>query len=120
MEPRTLPKRTATKSVFGYFRFIIWTIISQIRFVAPMTFVGFTALSVEIRTKRFTPASAAARAVFSVPMTLFLIASFGLTSISGTCLCAAAWKTMSGLYCCITLLIRWVFRQEPIRVTNSR
>ena len=31
------------------------------------------------------------------PNTLFLIASFGLSSMSGTCLCAAAWYTRFGL-----------------------
>jgi hypothetical protein len=30
---------------------------------------------------------------------LFFIASNGLTSINGTCLCAAAWNTKYGLYC---------------------
>ena len=48
--------------------------------------VGFTALSVEIRIKRRHPLASAALAVFSVPNTLFLIASLGLSSISGTCL----------------------------------
>ena len=65
-------------------------IISQIRLLAPMIFVGFTALSVEIMTNRRTPLIAAAWAVLKVPKTLFLIASVGLSSISGTCLCAAA------------------------------
>ncbi len=55
-----------------------------------MIFVGFTALSVEIMTKVCTPFMAAARAVLNVPKTLFLIASQGESSISGTCLCAAA------------------------------
>ena len=66
-------------------------IISQIRFEAPMMFVGFTALSVEIMTKRSVPYIAAAMAVLKVPNTLFLMASHGLSSIRGTCLCAAAW-----------------------------
>ena len=34
-----------------------------------------------------------------MPRTLFLTASHGFSSISGTCLCAAAWKTISG-WCC--------------------
>ena len=51
-----------------------------------MKFVGLTALSVDIMTKRETPALTAARAVFSVPKMLFLTASAGETSISGTCL----------------------------------
>ena len=52
--------------------------------------VGLTALSVEIMTKRSVPQAAAAIAVLKVPKTLFLMDSQGLTSISGTCLCAAA------------------------------
>ena len=55
-----------------------------------MTLVGFTALSVEIRIKRLVPYSPAARATLRVPKTLFLIASKGEVSMSGTCLCAAA------------------------------
>ena len=62
-----------------------------------MIFVGFTALSVEIMTNFFVWFCAAAIAVFQVPNTLFLTASLGLSSISGTCLCAAAWYTISGL-----------------------
>ena len=55
-------------------------------FVAPITFVGFTALSVDIRIKRFAPYLSATLAVFKVPKTLFFTASFGESSISGTCL----------------------------------
>ena len=88
--PSTFPKRTATKSVSLHWRFIICTTISQRRLEAPMMLVGLTALSVEIRTNFLTPALDAATAVLYVPITLFLIASFGLSSISGTCLCAAA------------------------------
>ena len=93
--PSTLPNRTATNSVLERLLYVC-TIISQIRFVAPIMFVGFTALSVEINTNRFAPCLSAACTVLSVPNTLFLIASFGDTSISGTCLCAAAWYTISG------------------------
>ena len=71
-------------------------IISQIRLLAPMMLVGFTALSVEIITNLRQPFMAAAEAVFQVPNTLFLMASLGLVSISGTCLWAAAWYTISG------------------------
>ena len=55
-----------------------------------MMLVGFTALSVEMNTNLRTLTLAAAFAVLYVPITLFLIASFGLSSINGTCLCAAA------------------------------
>ena len=53
-EPRTLPKRTATYSVAER-SLIICTIISHRRLDAPMTFVGLTALSVEMRIKRCVP-----------------------------------------------------------------
>ena len=49
-------------------------IISQIRLLAPMMLVGFTALSVEIITNFRQPFIAAAEAVFQVPNTLFLMA----------------------------------------------
>jgi FlaA1/EpsC-like NDP-sugar epimerase len=65
-------------------------IISAILLVAPMMFVGFTALSVEISMKRFAPYLSAHSATFIVPKTLFLMASAGQFSISGTCLWAAA------------------------------
>ena len=87
--PSTLPKRTATKSVCERSLYD-WIIISQILLVAPMTLVGLTALSVEIITNLPTPYLSAIFATFHVPTTLFLTASFGLSSISGTCLCAAA------------------------------
>ena len=66
------------------------------RLVAPMTLVGRTALSVEMSTKCSTPNSAESSATFRVPSTLLVIASATLLSISGTCLCAAAWKTAYG------------------------
>ena len=50
-----------------------------------------------ISTKRALPASAAASAAFQVPSVLLRSAAQALScSISGTCLNAAAWKTMSG------------------------
>ena len=51
-----------------------------------MTFGGLLALSVDTMTKFFTFAALAASATFFVPKILFLTASFGLYSISGTCL----------------------------------
>ena len=62
----------------------------------PLTLDGFAALSVEIMTNRSTPYRAAISATIRVPTTLFLMASHGLASISGTCLWAAAWNTTSG------------------------
>ena len=125
LEPRTLPKRTATNSVFillvSNFRYILtpsastscwkrrgilstlpsfmsWLndcmTISHRRLLAPIILVGFTALSVDIKTKRSQPLSMAACAVLYVPMALFLMASHGLSSMSGTCLWAAAWYTI--------------------------
>ena len=61
------------------------------RFEAPMMLVGRTALSVLTRTNFLAPYLAASLAVLRVPRQLFLMASFGLTSIRGTCLWAAAW-----------------------------
>ena len=58
-EAITLPNRTATKSVSGHFLSIICTIISHMRFVAPMMFVGLTALSVDMSTNLETPYFAA-------------------------------------------------------------
>ena len=54
LEPRTLPKRTAANSVPPMPRRPCST-SSQRFFVAPMMFVGFTALSVEMRTNFSAP-----------------------------------------------------------------
>ena len=82
LDPRTLPKRTATNSVSDLLLYVC-IIISQMRLVAPITLVGRTALSVEIITKRFTLYLSASFARLSVPRQLFFIASFGDVSISG-------------------------------------
>ena len=63
---------------------------SAIRLVVPITFVGRTALSVEINTKDFTFALIAALAVLYVPKMLFCTPSTTLYSTIGTCLYAAA------------------------------
>ena len=96
LDPNTLPKRTAAKVVLEQ-PAMDCTTISHRRLLAPMTEVGFTALSVEIRMNFLTPWASAARTVFSVPNTLLRMASWGLVSIRGTCLWAAAWNTTSGL-----------------------
>ncbi len=85
-EPSTLPKRTEMKRVpLG--RCIAWQTISASRLLAPMTLVGFTALSVEIITNLSTPLACAAAATIWVPSTLLRTASQALVvSISGTCL----------------------------------
>ena len=57
-EPSTLPKRTATKRVLTSSRRANdSTIHSQTAFDWPSRFLGFAALSVEMRTKRSTPNS---------------------------------------------------------------
>ena len=61
-----------------------------------LTFVGLTALSVEINIIFLVLYLSAQFATLYVPNTLFLIVSLGLSSIKGTCLCAAAWNTISG------------------------
>ncbi len=53
-ESSTLPKRTVMKRVAD-FAAKFWQKISAARLHAPMTLVGLTALSVEIRTKQPTP-----------------------------------------------------------------
>jgi len=88
--PITLPNRTAAYFVFEASRDSASTSSSAIRLVAPITLVGRTALSVEMSTN--TPVSyvRAARATFSVPSTFTRNASSECSSISGTCLYAAA------------------------------
>ncbi|MND95912.1 hypothetical protein D3C80_881800 [compost metagenome] len=54
-EPNTLPKRTILICVFGFVEAKPWQYNSAMRFDAPMTLVGRTALSVEIKTKVSTP-----------------------------------------------------------------
>ncbi len=96
-EPSTLPKRTATKRVSTSG----WSandsmIHSHTAFDWPITFFGFAALSVEIRTKRSTPNSTATSASVRVASTLFETACSGFASSIPTCLYAAAWKSTCG------------------------
>ncbi|MCY1249475.1 hypothetical protein D9M72_630160 [compost metagenome] len=91
LEPSTLPKRTIEKQVSELCCARPCNAISATRLLAPMMFVGRTALSVLIRTKLGTLHSMAIRAVVSVPIALFRTPSPGLCSTSGTCLYAAAW-----------------------------
>ena len=95
--PRTLPKRTDTNVWPGpALRAASCTRNSTMRLLAPMTDVGLTALSVEMLTKCVTPCLRASVMRLRLPMTLLNTASSGFSSMSGTCLCAAAWKTTSG------------------------
>ena len=88
-EPSTLPKRTVMKRVL-LFWLSDWMNNSATRFETPITEVGFTALSVEIMTKRSTCQASASVAMVRVPRMLFFTASPGFHSIIGTCLWAAA------------------------------
>ena len=90
VDPSTLPKRTVRKRVLCFSAVSkLWQIDSAARLVAPIIFVGSTALSVEISTIVFTLFFKAALATFHVPMTLVLIPSIGLLSTNGTCFNAA-------------------------------
>ncbi len=82
--------------------------------------VGFTALSVEMLTKTSTACSSASSARFAVPKTLLRIASSGFSSISGTCLCAAAWKTTCGRKRSKTRVSRSRLRTSATTVVNGR
>ena len=70
--------------------------ISASRLHAPMMLPGLTDLSVEIMISRAAPKRRATAASVEVPNTLFCTTANGFISPSGTCLRAAAWKTISG------------------------
>ena len=90
LEPSTLPKRTIENVVVFCLTESACNISSATRLVAPMVFVGRTALSVDISTKFLTPESIADIAQFNVPKTLLSTPSVLLNSTMGTCLYAAA------------------------------
>ena len=83
--------------------------------MAPSTETGSIALSVEIITIAAAPAAAAASATLTEPNTLVLIPSSQFASKSGTCLSAAAWKTMSGLKSFISRNTRLRSRTSAMR-----
>ena len=85
VDPRTLPKRTDTYGL-PVRRAASATSISATRLLAPITLDGRTALSVDTRTNRSTPAATAASSSASVPPMLTWTASDGCSSIIGTCL----------------------------------
>ena len=60
----------------------------------PMILVGLTALSVETITIFSTSYSRHLSATLREPATLTRTASHGFSSMRGTCLYAAAWKTI--------------------------
>ena len=100
--PSTLPKRVVMNEVLPVLPSFLmkspklWTYISARRFVAPMTLLGRTALSLEIMMNFFTSYFTARSARITVPPTFVCTASQGYISIIGTCLYAAAWNIMSG------------------------
>ena len=86
-EPSTLPKRTIENTVRAPLRIAAaWKISSAARFEAPITLVGRTALSVEMRMQVSAPVSSAARATASVPKTLLRRPCCMFASTIGTCL----------------------------------
>ena len=74
--PITFPKRTTVNRVADS-RSSFISSSSHSRLLAPITLQGSTALSVEIATKRSTPAADACRATTAVPITLLRTASVG-------------------------------------------
>ena len=85
-----------------------------------MTVAGRTALSVDTSTKRFAPASPAAAATMRVATALLRTASTGFSSINGTCLYAAAWKTAPGRYWRKTSRMRVASLQSASTATTLR
>ena len=126
--PSTLPKRVVTNFVLpppanvplSMLRPSDCTYISARRFEQPITLVGFTALSVEIITIISTPLLTHKSATLRVPMTFTKIASHGFSSISGTCLYAAAWNTICGANFEKRYSKRWRWRTSPTIGTISR
>ena len=82
--PNTFPKRTARIPIPFFGRSS--KALSASRLLQPIILVGFTALSVEIITKRFTPHASAVFAKQIDPNTLFRIAAEVFNSIKWTCL----------------------------------
>ena len=76
LEPKTLPNLVIMNLVLPAAT-VFWqqTIISAMRLVAPITFVGLTALSVEIKINLSTPYFTDKLITFLVPLTLTLTAS---------------------------------------------
>ena len=87
--------------------------------MAPITQIGFTALSDEIISRLRTFWPRAARTRFQVPRTLLRTASRTCDSIMGTCLYAAAWKIDSTPCRCMTSDSRSASRILPSAVTSS-
>src|SRR5258708_6340669 len=93
-EPKTFPSRTALMGLRGLLHRNNASSANLLD--APITLCGFTALSVDTMTNVVTSCIRALSAKRQVPRALFWTAGIGLFSISGTCLNAAAWITVSG------------------------
>src|SRR5258708_4898498 len=104
LDPSTFPNRTDTQRI--PFAGREETISSPSLLVAPMILVGLTALSDEISTKFLQPVFSAKSNSATKPSTLFFTASCTFHSIIGTCLYAAAWNMINGLYSVSTFLTR--------------
>ena len=75
--------------------------------------MGLTALSVEINMNLFTPLLRDSWQIILVDNTLFIIPTIGFFSTKGTCLYAAAWKTVSTLCSLNALLISFDSVHDP-------
>ena len=94
--PSTLPKRTLRKRVGPPAAPAARTSSSATCFVAPMTLAGTAALSVRDQHEALGAGRGGrTRIRFAVPRTLTATASSGFSSISGTCLWAAACRMRS-------------------------
>ncbi len=115
----TLPKRTDANRVAAgpLYSSALDMSRSASSFVAPITFVGSTALSVLTVSTRSTPASIAASTTFCVPRTFVSVASKGLNSQAGTCFMAAACTTTSMPL--IARAIRSRLRTSPISIRSA-
>ena len=94
-EPMTLPKRTICAFMLDSAA-TSRSRISAARLLAPITLVGLMALSVEMKTNRSTPRPMQSSATMRVASALLRRYSAGFSSPSGTCLCAAEWRTICG------------------------
>ena len=105
----TLPNLTIDNLEFWFISLRTCTAISAILLDAPITFVGLTALSVEINTNDLTFAFNASFASLYVPIKLFStdLEILFLSCTSGTCLNAAAWYMVS-MACSEKILFKWI------------
>ena len=96
-EPITLPNLVLLKILRPSFFTALAAVISfsPISFEVPITLVGFTALSLLVKSTYFTPQEVAALIMFSTPTILVWTTSNGLYSERITCFKAAQWIIIS-------------------------